>query len=1786
MSLQSDKYGYISLPKDIDRASADECLVDSTAEVQELFKKWYVVDANDRWSKYTLKSLLDINDSEFWNNALPTLRVALANCHLDPDPSGNGKELVIGRSVTEWEVKYALTKESDLDRSYWVDRRFQNVSKDMYGNKKHLFDGGVSGVQEKLDQLKVHMDGRIGAGRTKTFHSDIGPDAYDDTTGTAADKYLSAWEECVSERLERELTDMLARKVSWERNGDGLGKPGAVLLEILQHYEWARTKCSGFVGRDALLGQVMEALMTPVATAGKSYTNDFAVSVALVGVSGKYEVVVAFGLICRLIKCQLFVDYDCTSVGAGKTALMAKVASLAAEQELSSSRGTGVVGVGGAVGSGAAAVRDKTKSKQHFAHAPAGGGPTGRPGVHSNTCAVTGRPVILRFCGATAGSTNGFDLVVSICHQITLIYGAHVGPRGQSKIRSESKSDVGTESEDDSWKHAFGASYGEVVAFLQSLLETHPVLLFIDSIDQLTDADMARSKLTFLSGLGSCKLHPDTRIVLSALPDEKSADGHSFVRYYGCESTLRSADVPIIIIPKLSGQSQHVVPLVSTSASTSAEFTQVDSELQEAYQMLSHLLQQAGRGLTSEQWMHVLNQIRAEPTALYVKLCMQVVLGWKATDVVVPDDEHHEVSKSGYCVLNTTVVGLINQLFGDLERVFGVVLVEMALALITFSKNGVNDVELEDTISLQDSVLDSVFQYHAPPIRRLPSHVWSRLRSGLAGLITERENGCLKWYHRQLMETAEKRYAYMKLRAHGILGRYFGNLTDASLTEARLITSQPWVFTAGTADVPVSSDAVFTCANNRLNKRRCVEAAYGLVQGDLLVEAEVELCSLVGIAVSRRAGECSGLMENMTLLVQSLKAQGGTNVPSSTSVSQRLTDYYSWLRQCMSVLVSSPIADFFFLATDANKLSSHVCSDMLEFLRTSRLLGLAVDKDQAGSTSVPASAPYAFEKGSWLRSTALVHRPNPTRVCSLSGHASVVIHAAWSSDEKRVATGSADHTARIWSVETGLAEQILSHTHIVQFVKFSADDAKLVTFTADNNIWVWDVACATVLHKLAGFTVRAKSTGDKLGDQEEEEKRKEEESFTMFINLPIPPNFHARRLTPVFATPAFITVSADCSKATALYEPAKYTWDLNPKTCSPTRVIQWDLIAGTSTVCQVPEINNQYLSPDATCLAYMCSRPGSENDKSDKNENLIVLANDPAPVTSHGPCSVKYYHIAARFSWHPHGRYVCIHRDKRVFEIWDTSTITSSSWDESGPNKPEPKLRIQVSTKGIKGVVKGEWFNCFKWSTSGKHVMVWTRCKKDGVSIDHCSRLYNSTTGDLIAEYDEYMLLVGEMPIKGQFYGYMEQEEDDDAHGASRGTRIFYSCGGTYSASFDIAAELYTTYIRPKEDNSLVRVDVVAASTTTTTIASQQGKQEHRHDNRSAAQLFAAVAKCTAVKADDALDPHPPVFVKFVWSPDSKLVASLFSNGVAIVDATTGEEKNSVCDVGSYNIVEAAWSSDGRLAVLLTSTATDRKASSGIIRIWHGSVGTVAKTVKTVQWTHGSLVRLAWRGGAGAGAGSDTLVVGCEDGHCYTLSGTTGKIDKPHFAKGGSAVQAVTWAGNTSGGSGTPQLLTSFGDNTLYLWKADKDCSVVKKIKFSSVISRIVVNSDATLASLEVCPGDKIFIIKIPDLSKHAQFASYSHCLWHLQMPNRLMLLNRTERTSTGAVCDVPFAVSSPDSAESFSSVHRVYDLSLHGLVGVDSTTMAPSWSVCVSEVSSPEEEAAKYRLTDSAVLL
>ena len=58
--------------------------------------------------------------------------------------------------------------------------------------------------------------------------------------------------------------------------------------------------------------------------------------------------------------------------------------------------------------------------------------------------------------------------------------------------------------------------------------------------------------------------------------------------------------------------------------------------------------------------------------------------------------------------------------------------VRRALGYITASKTGLTKSELEDVLSCDDVVLaDEVFKYHVPPIRRLPTLLWTRLRNDL-----------------------------------------------------------------------------------------------------------------------------------------------------------------------------------------------------------------------------------------------------------------------------------------------------------------------------------------------------------------------------------------------------------------------------------------------------------------------------------------------------------------------------------------------------------------------------------------------------------------------------------------------------------------------------------------------------------------------------------------------------------------------------------------------------------------------------------------------------------------------------------------------------------------------------------------------------------------------------------------------------------------------------------------------------------------------------------------------
>ena len=54
------------------------------------------------------------------------------------------------------------------------------------------------------------------------------------------------------------------------------------------------------------------------------------------------------------------------------------------------------------------------------------------------------------------------------------------------------------------------------------------------------------------------------------------------------------------------------------------------------------------------------------------------------------------------------------------------------------AQSGLSEGELEDILSLSDEVLNDVYQWWLPPIRRLPPLIWVRVKNELQEYLVER----------------------------------------------------------------------------------------------------------------------------------------------------------------------------------------------------------------------------------------------------------------------------------------------------------------------------------------------------------------------------------------------------------------------------------------------------------------------------------------------------------------------------------------------------------------------------------------------------------------------------------------------------------------------------------------------------------------------------------------------------------------------------------------------------------------------------------------------------------------------------------------------------------------------------------------------------------------------------------------------------------------------------------------------------------------------------------------
>ena len=89
----------------------------------------------------------------------------------------------------------------------------------------------------------------------------------------------------------------------------------------------------------------------------------------------------------------------------------------------------------------------------------------------------------------------------------------------------------------------------------------------------------------------------------------------------------------------------------------------------------------------------------------------------------------------------------------------------------------------------------------------------------------------------------------------------------------------------------------------------------------------------------------------------------------------------------------------------------------------------------------------------------------------LTGHTDKVWSVAFSPNGKTLASGSIDHTIKLWDVATGsLIRTLTGHTDYVRSVAFSPDGRTVASGSDDKTIKLWDVSTGIVIRTLTSHT--------------------------------------------------------------------------------------------------------------------------------------------------------------------------------------------------------------------------------------------------------------------------------------------------------------------------------------------------------------------------------------------------------------------------------------------------------------------------------------------------------------------------------------------------------------------------------------------------------------------------------------------------------------------------------------------------------------------------------------------
>eukprot|EP00054_Salpingoeca_dolichothecata_P027043 m.196029 g.196029 ORF g.196029 m.196029 type:complete len:1617 (-) comp25842_c0_seq4:105-4955(-) len=419
----------------------------------------------------------------------------------------------------------------------------------------------------------------------------------------------------------------------------------------------------------------------------------------------------------------------------------------------------------------------------------------------------------------------------------------------------------------------------------------------------------------------------------------------------------------------------------------------------------------------------------------------------------------------------SSVDAVIASYFNQLATKHGQIFVARALSYISLARSGLSWSEWEDILSLDDEVLDSIFQHRPPKHRRLPSAKFLALLQDLDGLLLASDAdgpGVNRWRHVQYGVVAlatfcssdDEQAQRCGLMAEYFTGRWAGSrktykefLSGRQVMADRFVPEQPTTFETDEGHAP--------------NVRKMCEAAYHLatakhwdsLQSDCLLNYEFLYALVKSFGVLEAADLYSLASESSQEALPLIQAALLQSANVVTHDSRLLGGQLAGRLQPHLPSSAQPSAGLRPLA---------------KFLETIHKRGA-----QSESYALIPRHPCLYPAGS-AHATALVHADPVT--CAFALEIGVVVSGAgrfvhlWDaysfqllkvlphgavvtnvSGVSNLCLSAGGLTAKVWKIDTGELLIDCPHSSNVNASAISLDGNQIVTAEA-NKLSIWSIA--------------------------------------------------------------------------------------------------------------------------------------------------------------------------------------------------------------------------------------------------------------------------------------------------------------------------------------------------------------------------------------------------------------------------------------------------------------------------------------------------------------------------------------------------------------------------------------------------------------------------------------------------------------------------------------------------------------------------------------------------------